>query len=111
MKTESSADAPMLVYVTTASSDEANHIAEAVVGERLAACANILPGMTSVYRWEGEVKRDNEVVLLLKTCAAHVERLTERVVALHAYECPCVVALPIVGGWPAYLHWIAHETA
>lgn len=101
----------VIVYVTTASTEEAERIADEIVGARLAACANILPGMTSVYRWQSELKRDSEVVLLLKTRAALVKRLTERVTELHSYDCPCVVALPVTEGSPAFLRWISDETS
>lgn len=100
-----------LCYVTAGSHDDALRIARAVVAEQLAACANVIGGMTSVYRWDGAVQEDAEVVLLLKTRAELVERLTARVVALHSYDCPCVVALPIEGGNPAFLRWIDAETA
>ena len=99
-----------LVYVTAADPDEAARIGERLVAERLAACANILPGMRSIYRWKGAVERANEAVLILKTTGDRLPSLTERVKALHSYECPCVVALPIAAGNPDYLAWIAGET-
>lgn len=100
-----------MVYVTTASTEEAERIADAIVGARLAACANIVPSMRSVYRWKNELKRDSEVILLLKTRAALVERLTQRVTELHSYDCPCVIALPVTDGSPAFLRWISDETS
>ncbi len=101
----------VLIYVTVPSREEARKIADALVGERLAACANILGETTSVYWWEGAVQEDKEVVLILKTEEALVERLTARVKALHSYTVPCVVALPIKAGNPDYLAWIGKETA
>jgi periplasmic divalent cation tolerance protein len=98
------------LYVTCASREEAARIAEAVVEARLAACANIIPGMESVYWWEGKLTRDQEVVLILKTRAALVEAATAKVKALHGYAVPCVVALPLVGGNPDYLAWLERET-
>ncbi len=98
------------VYVTCGDKDEAQSIAAALVTERLAACANLIPGMTSVYRWQGKIEQGEEIVLILKTRESLVEKLTERVQALHSYDCPCVVALPIAGGNPAFLDWIAAET-
>lgn len=98
------------VYVTTGSVNEAKEIGSALVRERLAACANILSGMTSLYRWDGAVQEDAETVLILKTRAAHIDDLTERVRVLHSYDCPCVVAWPIAAGNPDYLAWIAAET-
>jgi periplasmic divalent cation tolerance protein len=101
----------VLVYVTVGDSDAALSIARALVDERLAASANIIGGVHSIYRWQGAVEAADEAVLVLKTRRAHLEALTARVRALHAYDCPCVVALPIVGGNPAYLDWIAAETS
>ncbi|QLH41042.1 MAG: divalent-cation tolerance protein CutA [Defluviicoccus sp.] len=98
------------LYVTTASEDEALGIARSVVGERLAACANILGTIRSVFWWQDQVNDDAEVAMILKTRADLVPSLTERVKALHSYECPCVVALPIVGGNADFLAWIGAET-
>ena len=98
-------------YVTCPSAEEALSLARHLVDERLAACGNVLPGMRSVYRWQGEVQEADEAVLVLKTRAALAERLTRRVVELHGYECPCVAVLPVAGGHAAYLDWIVAETA
>ena len=97
-------------YVTADSRDEALTIGRAVVEERLAACANVLDGLTSIYWWQGALEQAGEAVLILKTRAELVDRLTSRIRDLHSYECPCVVALPIDAGNPAYLDWIARET-
>jgi periplasmic divalent cation tolerance protein len=98
-------------YITAGSRDEALKIGCALVEERLAACANLIEGVTSIYRWEGAIQQDAEVALLVKTRMEFVPRLAERVGALHSYDCPCVVALPIEGGNPAFLDWIVAETA
>lgn len=98
-----------LIYVTTASSDEAVRIAETVVTERLAACANILDGVTSLFHWEGKLCRENEAVLILKTTEEKTDALTARIKELHSYECPCIVVLPIEGGNPAFLEWLHSE--
>jgi periplasmic divalent cation tolerance protein len=100
----------LFAYVTAGSRDEAERIGRALVEERLAACVNILPGMTSIYRWHGAVERAEEVVLVAKTNRGRLEELTQRVCALHSYELPCVVALPVAGGHPPYLAWIATES-
>jgi periplasmic divalent cation tolerance protein len=100
----------MLIYVTTASAAEAAEIARQVVGERLAACANILGAIQSFYWWEGAVQEGGEVALILKTESALVDRLTRRIKALHSYSVPCVVALPIQAGNPDFLAWIEAET-
>lgn len=97
-------------YVTCASVEEALRIGRAAVEERLAACANVLPGLASIYRWQGRIESGQEAALILKTRAELVDPLTARVRALHSYSVPCVVALPIVAGNPTYLAWLVAET-
>ncbi|MEX2642082.1 MAG: divalent-cation tolerance protein CutA [Acetobacterales bacterium] len=99
-----------LVYITAASREEAHMLAKILVEERLAACANVLGDIRSFFRWEGEARDDGEVSLIAKTRTAVLERLTARVVEMHSYDCPCVVALPIVGGHAPFLSWIEDET-
>ena len=103
--------AAIFCYVTADSRAEALAIGRRVVEERLAASANVLDGMTSIYWWQDALEQASEAVLILKTRAELVERLTARIKELHSYDCPCVVALPIAAGNPAYLDWIARETA
>lgn len=98
-------------YVTCPDRALAEDLARRLVEERLAACGNVLDGMRSVYRWEGKVEEASEAVLIVKTRAELVERVTARVRELHPYACPCVAALPVTGGNPDYLAWIAAETA
>ncbi len=98
------------IYVTVANQDEARKIAKAVVEERLAACANIIPGVESVYWWQGEVRSYSESVVILKTDSARVEVLTAKINQLHSYDVPCVVALAIQGGNDDFLNWISKET-
>ncbi|MBM3505615.1 MAG: divalent-cation tolerance protein CutA [Alphaproteobacteria bacterium] len=98
------------VYVTAASRAEALAIGQALVVERLAACANVIDGMASIYWWQGKIERAEEAVLILKSRAALIEPLTARVKQLHSYEVPCVMALPIEAGNADYLRWIAGET-
>ena len=88
----------------------AARIAAALVDERLAACVNVLPGVESVYRWEGRVERASEVLLLIKSTRDRLQALTARVVELHPYELPELVAVDIAGGLPGYLAWIADAT-
>ncbi len=102
---------PVIVLSTAASLDEATRIADALVEERLAACVTVLPGARSVYRWQGRVEHADEVLLVIKTVAARLDALTARVRALHAYEVPEVVAVPITAGWPPYLAWLAGEVS
>ena len=100
----------VFVYVTTATIEQAQAIGRRLVEDRLAACANVLPGMESIYRRQGAIETAQEAVLILKTRAALVDQLAARVRQLHTYDCPCVVALPILAGNPAYLRWIDEET-
>lgn len=99
-----------LIYITTDGPEEARTIGRALVEARLAACANILDPMTSIFRWDGKVQEGQETVLIAKTTAALVDALTEKARALHSYDCPCIVALPVEGGNPEFLRWIAAET-
>jgi periplasmic divalent cation tolerance protein len=88
----------------------AHKLADALVGERLAACVNLLPGLHSVYRWQDRVESGNEVLLLIKTTRTCLPALQERIVALHPYELPEVLAVEAAGGLPAYLDWVAAQT-
>lgn len=99
-----------MIYVTAGSREEALRIGRAVVEDRLAACANVLPGITSMYWWEGTVHEEDETALVLKTRQDLVDRVIAKVKELHGYDCPCVVALPITGGNGEYLDWISRET-
>ena len=100
-----------LLYVTAPDRATAADLAATLVAERLAACGNVLEGMTSVYRWEGEVRREAEVALILKTTAARAGEATARLVELHPYEVPCVLSLPVGGGHGPFLEWVAAEVA
>lgn len=98
------------VYVTVADRREALRLAETVVAEKLAACANIGGPICSIYRWKGKIERSEEVVIVLKTTAKRWQALRRRIVALHSYETPCVLALPVADGHAAFLRWLASET-
>lgn len=98
------------IYVTVKDRAEAKRIAQTAVEERLAACANILGPIESLYRWEGEICESEEVALVLKTSADRQAELTQHIKQLHSYECPCIASLPITGGNPDFLEWIAVET-
>jgi uncharacterized protein involved in tolerance to divalent cations len=91
---------------TVATAEDAERIARALVERRLAACVNVVPGVVSVYRWKGEVCRDEERLLVIKTRAERIEELREALVRLHPYELPELVALPIEAGHEAYLAWL-----
>jgi len=99
-----------LIYVTAGSREQAVSLGRALVEARLAACANVVAGVTSLYWWQGAVQEDSEAVLIAKTRADLVEAVIAKVTELHSYSCPCVVALPLVGGNPAFLDWIGAET-
>jgi periplasmic divalent cation tolerance protein len=99
-----------LIYITAPSREEALRIGRVLVEERLAACANVHSPITSVYWWEGAVQEDGEVALVAKTRRDLVDRLAARARELHSYSCPCVVAVDIAGGNPAFLAWIDQET-
>lgn len=100
-----------LVYVTTPTQAEAESLARLAVEGRLAACANILPGMRSLYWWQDKLESADETVLLLKTTAELAPALIRALTEAHSYDCPCVVALPIATGNPDFLRWIEAETA
>ena len=88
----------------------AARIADTLVAERLAACVNLLPGLRSVYRWQEKVEHADEMLLLIKTTADRLQALQQRILALHPYELPEVIAVEAAGGLPAYLDWVAQQT-
>ena len=101
----------IVVLITAPSEEEAAKIAKVLVEERLAACANIVKHIRSVYRWEGKIEDDPEVLMVVKTREALFGALEKRVRELHSYSVPEVIALPIVQGSEAYLKWLEEETA
>lgn len=100
----------MFVYVTATDAEEAKQIGRQLVAEQLAACANILPGATSIFRWQGKLEEASEAVLILKTTEQKLETLIARAKALHSYDCPCIEALPVVEGNRDFLEWVVRET-
>jgi periplasmic divalent cation tolerance protein len=98
------------VLATAPDEATARTLAEAVVGEGLAACVTLVPGVLSVYRWQGEVRHDAEILLLMKTTAERVEALRQRVVALHPYEVPEVLSLFVEDVHPPYAAWVGEAT-
>jgi len=98
-----------LVYMTAGNKDEARTIGRELVASRLAACVNIIDNMRSIYWWEGEIQEDTEVIFIAKTTESGLPALIEKVKALHSYDCPCIVSLPISGGNPDFLKWVAGE--
>ena len=102
--------AALICLCTCPESHTAERIAATLVEERLAACVNILPGVRSVYRWEGQVEAVDEALLLVKTSAEAYPALQERLLELHPYELPELLAVESAFGLPAYLQWVADET-
>lgn len=98
-----------LVYITAGSEAEAEKIGDTLVRERLAACANRHP-IRSTFWWQGKVDREDEVALWVKTKSSLVDAVITRVKALHSYQVPCIVALPITAGNPDFLDWIGDST-
>ncbi|HUP00512.1 MAG TPA: divalent-cation tolerance protein CutA [Gemmatimonadota bacterium] len=99
-----------LVMTTCPDEETAHGIARTLVEERLAACGNVVPGVTSIYRWQGEIETAAECVVLFKTQAERLEALAHRLEELHPYEVPEFLAFPVERGLPAYLAWVAAET-
>ena len=99
-----------IVVMVTAPEKEASGLARALVEERLVACANLLPGLRSVYWWKGKIEDEPEVLCIMKTRSALFEALRNRVRALHSYEVPEIIALPILAGHEPYLEWITENT-
>jgi periplasmic divalent cation tolerance protein len=104
-------DENVVVLITAGSREEAERVASALLESRLAACVNLLPGVTSLFWWEGKIERAEEVLLLVKTRRALIPPLLDQVRAVHSYDVFEAVALPVVAGSPAYLRWLAEATA
>lgn len=104
------ASEPYVAYVTVPEMMEAARIARQVVSARLAACANIMPNVQSVYHWDDDICIDDEVVIIFKTTSGCVAELAAMVDAEHSYDTPCITSWPITGGSPDYLAWIQNET-
>lgn len=99
----------VVVLITAGSKEEAQQIAAALVGERLAACVNVIPTVHSVYRWAGKVEEGQEALLIVKSRREVLDRLIDRVHDLHSYEVPEIIALPLVVGDAAYLRWLDEQ--
>lgn len=101
----------IVIFVTASSKDEAETIAQRLVNEKLAACVNILPGVTSLFHWEGKVSKENETMMVIKSIAAQLDAIVKRVKEIHSYQAPEIIALPIVGGSQDYLNWLRDESS
>lgn len=104
-------EALSVVLMTVPDGETGQRIARALVEERLIACANLLPRMTSIYRWEGEVRVDTEHLVVMKTRGTLLERLFARAAELHPYEVPELIAVPVSAGSRPYRAWVCGETA
>lgn len=98
-----------LIYATCESLEQARQIASQLIENRLVACVNLLPEMHSIYEWEGEIQQSQEVVLLAKTTRDQCQLAIEAIVEHHSYDCPAVMAVPLVAGHPGFLNWIADQ--
>ena len=100
-----------LILTTASSRDEAEQIARSLVDERLAACVNVIPGLTSIYRWKGETETADELLLLIKTSAANLDRLEAALRRLHSYEVPEFLVLTPESASEPYLNWLLQSTS
>jgi periplasmic divalent cation tolerance protein len=96
----------LVVLCSMGNAEEAEYLARELVERRLAACVNVLPPVTSIYRWKGDVERSQETLLVIKTTAERFEALRETIVSQHAYDVPEVIALPVTAGHAPYLAWL-----
>src|SRR5918996_5642405 len=101
----------IIVYVTAGSAEEADRLAQSLVGDRLAACVNRIKSVQSVYRWQGEVEQSNEELLVIKTRKELFPALETRVRELHSYSVPEIIALPVVAGSSGLLIWLGEQVA
>ena len=102
-------DKPVLIYSTFPTKEAAEEIGQALVEEELAACVNILPGMTAIYRWEGKIARDSEVLMIIKTARSRAEAAMIAIKQRHSYDNPALVVLPIETGSAKYLSWLLEQ--
>jgi periplasmic divalent cation tolerance protein len=105
-----SAGEVFVILVTVANQDEAERIGKGVVNAKLAACANIIPGIHSIYRWKGKVVKSQEILLIMKSTKARYSALEKTIKAMHTYETPEIIALPVKEGLDRYLGWVRTET-
>ncbi len=105
-----SAAQPVQLVLSTCPPEQAQRIADTLVAERLVACVNVMPAGVSTYRWQGEVTRDREVLLMMKTATARFDALADRIQEIHPYELPEVIAVPVLSGLSAYIDWVVAES-
>ena len=100
---------PLIVLCTVPDRDTAEEIANILIADNLAACVNIIPGITSVYRWENRIEQAEELILFIKTGGTTYTAMQEKITDLHPYELPEIIAVPIQDGLPAYLNWLTQS--
>lgn len=100
----------IVILCTVSSKDEGNKIAGSLVQKRLAACANIIDGISSIYEWKGEICKDEENLMIIKSRKSLFEEIKKEILSLHSYELPEIVSLPITDGLEPYLDWIKENT-
>ncbi len=101
---------PILVLSNLPESSVAMDVAKALVEQRLAACVNIMPGVQSIYRWQGQIEQDREVTLIIKSVRSRYAELETAIKSAHPANVPEIIAVPIIAGLPDYLHWLTEET-
>jgi len=99
----------VIIYITTSNEEEAFKIGRKIVKERLAACSNIIKNMKSIYWWENNLENDEEAILILKTMEEKVEEIIDKVIEIHSYDNPCIIALPVIKASDSYLKWLKEE--
>lgn len=100
----------IVIFVTTSSTAEAERIGNKLVEDKLVACVNVIPNIRSIFHWQGESCNEEEVLMILKSVRANLEKIIKNVKQLHSYEVPEVIAIPIIGGSQEYLDWVNKET-
>ena len=100
-----------MVFMTAPDEAVASSLGRALVEAGLAACANLIPGVRSIYRWKGEICDDGEWLVLFKTTNEHLDSLREQIIELHPYECPEVLVVDVDGGAPDYLKWVIQQVS
>ena len=103
-------DDVILVLCNVPNADNGQALARKLVEAGLAACVNLMPGVQSIYRWQGKVEQAQEITLLIKSSAGRYDELEAAIRGLHPYELPEILCLPVPGGLPAYLQWVMEET-
>ena len=101
----------ILVMSTVPSEDQGKEIARTLINEKLVPCVNIIPAVKSLYMWKNKLNEDDELILIMKSKASLFDKIKERILELHSYECPEIIALPIINGFESYLNWIDENTS